>query len=76
MGLSNLFSATRAGNNQEAVDASLRLEDNLRPKVETDTKDISGDHEGFSDNAQTGVQKVEAAAMAWDKSHLIACYTL
>lgn len=30
----------------------------------------------FSDKAQSGVRKVEAAAMVWDKRHLIAVYAL
>lgn len=39
-------------------------------------KAIPADVEGFSENAQTGVQKVEAVAMVWPKSHLIASYAL
>lgn len=40
------------------------------------TKEISTDPEGFSENAQTGVQKVEAVAMVWTKFHLFGSYAL
>lgn len=36
----------------------------------------SGEDAIFSENAQAGVQKIEAAAMVWDKKHLIAVYAL
>jgi hypothetical protein len=47
------------------------------PLRSQETKDhpVSSE-EGFSDNAQSGVQKVEAVALVWDKSHLIASYAL
>lgn len=38
-------------------------------------KDL-GNGEMFSSNSQAGVQKVEAAAIVWDKKHLIAAYAL
>jgi hypothetical protein len=44
--------------------------------VVANNEKVPAEDEMFSDNAQAGVQKVEAAAMVWDKKHLIAAYAL
>jgi hypothetical protein len=41
-----------------------------------ETQKDPGDGEVFSNNSQAGVQKVEAAALVWEKKHLIAAYAL
>lgn len=77
MGFSSVLSAAKGRIGHQDNTTSLSQGDNEQQQIGmSETKAVSTDREVFSDNAQTGVQKVEAAAMVWPKSHLIAAYAL
>ncbi len=51
-------------------------QDEQLPDKTPDTIGTTESQEGVSEKAQTGVQLVEAVAIVWDKSHLMAAYGL
>lgn len=77
MGYPSFLSGFKARGDQQEMKSPFSHGQAEQPPVEMpETKDHASSQEGFSDNAQTGVQKVEAVALVWDKSHLIAAYAL
>ena len=61
---------------EKDLDIAVDEEHPQKPVPALDSAAADPEKEGFSENAQAGVQKVEAAAMVWTRSNLIAAYAL
>ncbi|KEY69578.1 hypothetical protein S7711_06207 [Stachybotrys chartarum IBT 7711] len=77
MGLSTMMQRTLPRRAETDRDEEIQQRQDNRHDQQhsmTDATTKLAEPEGFSEMAQTGVQKVEAMAMVWPKSHLIAAY--
>ena len=65
------------GKKSSEKDLDIAVDEHPQNPVHVSTSAAADpEKESFSENAQAGVQKVEAAAMVWTQSNLIAAYAL